>query len=114
MARKKTTAKGEGEEGGEVKEGMEMEKLERELEEIRKTLEELRQKIGFAEKEERTLTKLPIEAMQKASETFTEIAKTATDILGRALKLSQSVATGAIEGAKKALEEQKKGKGGEG
>jgi cell division septum initiation protein DivIVA len=111
MAKRKTP--GKGEEAGAAREWTEMEKLEKELEEIRKTLEELRQKIGFAEGKERTLTKLPIEAMQKASETFTEIAKTATDVLGRALKLSQSIATGAIEGAKKALEEQKKGKGAE-
>ena len=54
------------------------------------------------------LTKLPMEAAKKLSDTSTEIIKTASDVFERTLKVAQYAAVGAVEGAKKALHEETK------
>ena len=81
------------------KEKAEDKKVQEHLDEIKKDLEELRTKLGMTKRGD--LTKLPMEAAKKLSDTSTEIIKTASDVFERTLKVAQYAAVGAIEGAKK-------------
>lgn len=99
MAKKTKSAK---------KEKPEEKKMQEHLDEIKKDLEELRNKLGMTKRGD--LTKLPMEAAKKLSDTSTEIIKTASDVFERALKVAQYAAVGAVEGAKKALHEETKQK----
>ncbi|HSE83067.1 MAG TPA: hypothetical protein VLB01_00800 [Thermodesulfobacteriota bacterium] len=97
MAKKSKSAK---------KEKAEERKVQEHLDEIKKDLEELRTKLGMTKRGD--LTKLPMEAARKLSDTSTEIIKTASDVFERTLKVAQYAAVGAVEGAKKALHEETK------
>lgn len=87
---------------------MDEKKFQEELEKIKADLEELRNKIGMPE--EKDITKLPVEAAKKVSETASDVVKAAMEIAEKAIKVVSSAAVGAVEGAKKALTEEEKQK----
>jgi hypothetical protein len=86
------------------KEEVDEKRVQEHLNEIKKDLQELRAKLGMTKRGD--LTKLPVEAAKKLSETSSEIIKTASDVFERTLKVAQYAAFGAIEGAKKALRKE--------
>ncbi len=88
------------------KEKADEKKVQDHLDEIKKDLEELRNKLGMTRRSD--LTKLPMEAARRLSDTSTEIIKTASDVFERTLRVAQYAAVGAVEGAKKALYEETK------
>jgi hypothetical protein len=90
------------------KDSAEESKVEEHLDEIKKDLEELRAKLGMAQRGD--FSKLPMEAAKRISDTSSEIIKTASDVVEKALKVAQYTALGAVEGAKKALKEETKQK----
>jgi peptide subunit release factor 1 (eRF1) len=80
--------------------------LAQELERIRQELEELKKKLGSA-REEKSLRELPSEALTKVLDVSKDIVKTAAEIGEKALKVVRYSIEGAVEGAKKALQEEK-------
>ncbi len=80
--------------------------LAQELERIRQELEELKKKLGSAG-EEKSLRELPSEALTKVLDVSKDIVKTAAEIGEKALKVVRYSIEGAVEGAKKALQEEK-------
>lgn len=82
-------------------------RLDRELTDIIKTLDELRTKISRAERMKWDFAKWRSEALHKVTESSSDVVKSATEVLERTMKISQAVTMGALEGARKALEEKK-------
>ena len=86
----------------------EMEDLMQHFEEIRDDIINLSEKIGMTRKSH--FTKLSEDVAKKVSDSTTEIMKNSADVLNKATKVMQYAALGAVEGGKKALEENEKPK----
>jgi hypothetical protein len=80
-------------------------RLQQDLEEMKKTLSDLRLKLGMTKA--KGLTKVPTETAKKIGDTASEVVKSASDVVEKALKVVQFAALGAMEGAKKALKQER-------
>ena len=78
------------------------------FEEIRDDIVKLSNKIGMTRKSH--FTKLSEDVAKNVSDSTTEIMKNSADVLNKATKVMQFAALGAVEGGKKALEENEKPK----
>ena len=78
------------------------------LEEIKKDLDDLRAKLGMAKRGD--FMQVPLDAAKQLGETASEIIKKASDVFEKALKVAQYSAMGALEGGKKAIDEEFKNK----
>jgi len=83
-------------------------KLDKELTDIMKTLKQLRARIVMTQKAKWGFNKWTSEALRKITESSSEVVESATDVLEKAMKFSQVVTLGALEGARKAIDEQAK------
>ncbi len=79
-------------------------RLQKELEIIKRELEELKVKLELSQKTD--ISKLPLDAVRKVGETTSEVVKSATDMVDKAVKVAQSVTRSAYKGSKKSLKEE--------
>lgn len=96
-ARKSTKPKDDG-----------MKDIMKHFEDIRDDIVNLSNKIGMTKKSH--FTKLSEDVAKKVSDSTAEIMKNSADVLNKATKVMQFAAMGAVEGGKKALEENEKPK----
>lgn len=78
------------------------------FEEIKDDMLNLSKKIGMTKKSH--FTKLSEDVAKKVSDSTADIMKNSADVLNKATKVMQFAALGAVEGGKKALEENEKPK----
>jgi hypothetical protein len=83
-------------------------KVQDNLEEIKKDLDDLRAKLGMTKRGD--FMQVPLGAAKQLGDTASEIIKKASDVFEKALKVAQYSAMGAIEGGKKAIDEEFKQK----
>jgi hypothetical protein len=83
-------------------------KVQENLEEIKRDLDDLRTKLGMAKRGD--FMQVPLDTAKKLGDTASEIIKKASDVFEKALKVAQYSAMGALEGGKKAIDEEFKQK----
>jgi len=84
-------------------------KLQQDLEEMKRILADLRVKLGMTKT--RDLTKIPAETAKRIGDTASEVVKSASEVVEKALKVVQFAALGAMQGARRALKEDKETEG---
>ncbi len=85
-----------------------MQDIMQHFEDIRDDIINLSNKIGMTRKSH--FTKLSEDVAKKVSDSTADIMKNSADVLNKATKVMQFAALGAVEGGKKALEENEKPK----
>lgn len=70
-------------------------RIQKEMEFVKRELEELRVRLERTEKAD--LSKLPLEAAKKVGETATEVMKTASAMVDKAVRVAQTAANGVNE-----------------
>lgn len=83
-------------------------KVQENLEEIKKDLDDLRAKLGMTKRAD--FMQIPVDAAKQLGDTASEIIKKASDVFEKALKVAQYSAMGALEGGRKAIDEEFKQK----
>lgn len=83
-------------------------KVQENLEEIKKDLDDLRAKLGMTKRGD--FMQVPLDTAKKLGDTASEIIKKASDVFEKTLKIAQYSAMGALEGGKKAIDEEFKQK----